>query len=100
MNGSGGLEKWSFVQELFKRKELAAYRAKPENIDEFVTMVVDKKLKQGTDVRKLEKVIKRAIILADDEECLGLAHLAPEVMRSVAPVEAPAQEATGLKLQR
>jgi len=63
MNGSGGLEKWSFVQELFKRKELAAYRAKPENIDEFVTMVVDKKLKQGTDVRKLEKVIKHASAL-------------------------------------
>lgn len=58
MNGSSGLEKWSFVQELFKRKELEAYRAKPANIDEFVTMVVEKKLKRGADVRKLEKIIK------------------------------------------
>lgn len=63
MNGNGGLEKWSFVQEFFKRKELAVYRAKPENVDEFVTMVVEKRLKQGTDVRKLEKVIKHASAL-------------------------------------
>ncbi len=53
-----GLEKWSFVQELYKRKGLEEYRSKPANIDEFVSLVVEKKIKQGTDVRKLEKIIK------------------------------------------
>lgn len=60
MTGSNGLEKWSFVQEFHKRKELEVYRSKPENIDEFISLVVDKKLKQGSDVRKLEQVIKHA----------------------------------------
>lgn len=60
MTGSNALEKWSFVQELYKRKGLEGYRSKPENIDEFVSLVVDKKLKQGADVRKLEKVIKHS----------------------------------------
>jgi transcriptional regulator with PAS, ATPase and Fis domain len=32
-------------------------------------------------VRELEKVVKRAIILADDEETLDIRHLAPEVLR-------------------
>jgi transcriptional regulator with GAF, ATPase, and Fis domain len=36
-------------------------------------------------VRELEKVIKRAIILAEDGEALGIRHLAPEVMRSPDP---------------
>ena len=36
-------------------------------------------------VRELEKVIKRAIILADDGEALDVRHLAPEVMRSIEP---------------
>ncbi|HEX6790206.1 MAG TPA: sigma 54-interacting transcriptional regulator [Candidatus Krumholzibacteria bacterium] len=39
-------------------------------------------------VRELEKVIKRAIILADDGESLDVRHLAPEVMRTVV-VEQP-----------
>lgn len=56
-NGNG-LDKWSFVQELFKRKDLEQYRAKPENVDEFVSLVVDKKLKQGSDVRKLATILK------------------------------------------
>ena len=60
MTGSNGLGKWSFVQEFYKRKELEGYRSKPENVDEFVSLIVDKKLKQGTDVRKLEKVIKHS----------------------------------------
>ncbi len=58
MTSGNGLDKWSFVQELYKRKGLEDYRSKPGNIDEFVALVVDKKLKQGADVRKLEKVIK------------------------------------------
>jgi hypothetical protein len=53
-----GLDKWSFVQELFKRKDLEEYRAKPANIDEFVSLVLNKKLKQGADVRKLGTILK------------------------------------------
>ena len=56
-NGNG-LDKWSFVQELFKRKDLEEYRANPKNVDEFVSLVVKNKLKQGTDVRKLAKVLE------------------------------------------
>jgi transcriptional regulator with GAF, ATPase, and Fis domain len=44
-------------------------------------------------VRELEKVIKRAIILAEDGELLGIRHLAPEVMRTVEP-EPASREAT------
>jgi len=58
MTSGNGLEKWSFVQEFYKRKGLEEYRRKPENIDEFVSLVVNKKLKQGADVRKLEKILK------------------------------------------
>jgi hypothetical protein len=58
MTSGNGLDKWSFVQELYKRKGLEEYRSKPENIDNFVSLVVNKKLKQGSDVRKLEKIIK------------------------------------------
>jgi transcriptional regulator with GAF, ATPase, and Fis domain len=36
-------------------------------------------------VRELEKVIKRAIILADDGEVLDIRHLAPEVQRGAEP---------------
>lgn len=60
MKNSNGLEKWSFVQEFYKRKKLETYRSKPENIDEFISLIVDKKLKQGTDVRKLEEIIKHS----------------------------------------
>jgi len=52
-----GLDKWSFVQELYKRKDLEEYRAKSGNVDEFVALVVNKKLKKGADVRKLAKVL-------------------------------------------
>lgn len=58
MNGGNVLQKWSFVQELYKRKELEGYRLKEENIDEFVSMIVDGRLKRGTDVRDLEKVLQ------------------------------------------
>lgn len=58
IKSGNGLDKWSFVQELYKRKDLQEYRAKPGNVDEFVSLVVTKKLKQGTDVRKLAKILK------------------------------------------
>ncbi|MCU1323841.1 MAG: hypothetical protein JWM43_3490 [Acidobacteriaceae bacterium] len=58
MPGGGGLDKWSFVEEFCKRKGLEEYRTKPANVDEFVSMVIDKRLKKGADVRKLEKVLK------------------------------------------
>lgn len=58
MKGGNVLKKWSFVQELYKRKELAEYRNRPENVDEFVSMVTEGKLKKGVDVRNLEKVLK------------------------------------------
>jgi hypothetical protein len=58
VKSGNGLDKWSFVQELFKRKDLEEYRAKPANIDEFVSLVLDKKLKQGADVRKLGTILK------------------------------------------
>jgi hypothetical protein len=58
MKGGNGLDKWSFVQELFKRKDLEEYRSKPANVDEFVSLVVNKKVKHGADVRKLAKILK------------------------------------------
>ncbi|HET6349964.1 MAG TPA: sigma 54-interacting transcriptional regulator [Candidatus Krumholzibacteria bacterium] len=42
-------------------------------------------------VRELEKVVKRAIILADDGETLDVRHLAPEVMRTVEAKPAPGE---------
>jgi transcriptional regulator with PAS, ATPase and Fis domain len=45
-------------------------------------------------VRELEKVIKRAIILADDGEALELRHLAPEVLRAPQPTETAPREST------
>jgi hypothetical protein len=58
MKNGNGLEKWSFVQELFKRKQLEDFRSKSSNVDQFVSLVVSNKLKRGTDVRKFEKIIK------------------------------------------
>jgi len=42
-----GLDKWSFVQELYKRKDLEEYRAKFRKRRRFVAMVVNKKLKKA-----------------------------------------------------
>ncbi len=58
MKDGNGLEKWSFVQEFYKRKDLEEYRAKPTNVDAFVSLVVNKKLKRGADVRKLAKILE------------------------------------------
>ncbi len=58
LKGGAGLEKWSFVQEFYKIKELEEYRSKPANVDTFVKLVATKKLKRGADVRKLAKILK------------------------------------------
>jgi hypothetical protein len=58
IKAGNGLEKWSYVQELYKRKDLEEYRSKPANIEEFVSLVVTKKLKRGADVRNLAKILK------------------------------------------
>src|SRR5260370_32997349 len=58
MKDGNGLEKWSFVQEFYKRKDLEEYRAKPTNVDAFVSVVVNKKLKRDADVRKLAKILE------------------------------------------
>jgi hypothetical protein len=55
---SGGLDKWSHVEEFLKNKDLEEYRAKPENVEEFVDLVANQHLKHGADVRKLGKIIK------------------------------------------
>jgi hypothetical protein len=60
IKSGNGLDKWSFVQELYKRKDLEEYRAKPRNVDEFVSLVVNKKLKKGADVRKLARILSHA----------------------------------------
>lgn len=58
MTNGNGLEKWSFVQEFFKNKNLEDYRSKSANVDQFVSLVVNNKLKRGTDVRKFAKILK------------------------------------------
>lgn len=58
LKGRDGLQKWSFVHEFFKSRELEDYRSKPSNVDAFVKLVVDKKIKKGADVRKLGKIVK------------------------------------------
>jgi len=58
IKGGNGLDRWSCVQELFKRKDLEEYRSKPEKVDEFVSLVVTNKIKHGADVRKLPKILK------------------------------------------
>lgn len=58
MKGMAALEKWSFFAEFYKRKGLEQYRAKPANVDQFVSLVRSGRLKRGADVRKLEKILK------------------------------------------
>lgn len=58
MGGTNDLQKWSYVQEFFKSKHLADYRGKPENVDEFVSMVAAGHIKKGEEVRKLHHVLK------------------------------------------
>jgi hypothetical protein len=56
----GGLDKWSHVEEFFKNKELEGFRGSVDNVNDFVDLVVNKKLKHGADVRKLPKILKHS----------------------------------------
>jgi hypothetical protein len=58
IKGGRGLDRWSHVEEFYKNKDLEDYRKSESNIDEFVSMVVDKKLKHGAQVRDLPKILK------------------------------------------
>jgi hypothetical protein len=53
-----GVDKWSYVEELYKIKELEDYRKEERNVDEFVTLVIEKKFKHGYEVRDLPKILK------------------------------------------
>ncbi|MCI0453238.1 MAG: sigma 54-interacting transcriptional regulator [Candidatus Latescibacteria bacterium] len=48
-------------------------------------------------VRELEKVIKRAIILADDGDALAVSHLAPEVLRGMPEPDSSAKNEETLR---
>jgi hypothetical protein len=58
MKSANALEKWSFFEEFFKRKDLEDYRSKPTNVDAFVSLVRTGRLKHGADVRRLSKILK------------------------------------------
>ena len=53
-----GVDKWSYVEELYKIPELEDYRKDDKNVDEFVTLVIDQKFKHGYEVRDLPKLLK------------------------------------------
>lgn len=52
-----GLDKWSYVYEFYKRKDLEPIRADPAKVTEFVDLVVTGKLKRGEHVRQLHKIM-------------------------------------------
>ena len=58
MGGGNELQKWSYIQEFYKSTSLADYRAKPENVTEFVSFVADGRFKTGAEVRKFGDVLK------------------------------------------
>jgi hypothetical protein len=58
IKGGRGLDRWSHVEEFYKNKDLEEYRKSESNIDEFVSLVVDKKVKHGAQVRDLSKILK------------------------------------------
>jgi hypothetical protein len=58
MTTGNDLQKWSYVQEFYKCRNLAEYRAKSENVDEFISMVAEGRFKKGEEVRKLGQVLK------------------------------------------
>jgi hypothetical protein len=58
MGGGNELQKWSYVQEFHKSKALTDYRTKPENVDEFISMVAEGRFKKGEAVRKFGDVLK------------------------------------------
>ena len=58
IKGGRGLDRWSHVEEFYKNKDLEDYRKSERNIDEFVSLVVDQKVKHGAQVRDLPKILK------------------------------------------
>jgi len=58
IKGGRGLDRWSHVEEFYKNKDLEDYRRSESNIDEFVTLVVDNKVKHGAQVRELPKILR------------------------------------------
>ncbi|SRR6266404_941954 len=60
INGGGGLDRWSHVEEFYKNKDLEEYRTSESNVDQFVTLVVDKTIKHGAQVRDLPKIFGHA----------------------------------------
>ena len=52
-----GREKFSTIDELFKVRDMAEWRAKPANVAQFKKLVVEGKIKRGADVRKLAKIV-------------------------------------------
>jgi len=63
--------------------------------DEFVARLEE--YRWPGNVRELEKIVKRAVILADDGDWLGLDHLAPEVLRVPLIPEPTGGEALSLR---
>ena len=59
MKGNG-LDRWSYVEELYKNKALEEFRSKPSNVDRAVKLIVTKRLKHGADVRKLPRILKNS----------------------------------------
>jgi hypothetical protein len=58
IKGARGLDRWSHIEEFYKNKDLEEYRKSEGNIDEFVSLVVDQKVKHGAQVRDLPKILK------------------------------------------
>jgi transcriptional regulator with GAF, ATPase, and Fis domain len=58
--------------------------------DEFLEKLLD--YRWPGNVRELEKIVKRALIMADDDETLSLRHLAPEVVEAREISEEPVVE--------
>ena len=58
LKGGRGLDRWSHVEEFYKNKDLEEYRQNERNVAEFVSLVVDGKIKHGAQVRDLPKILK------------------------------------------
>jgi hypothetical protein len=52
-----GRKKFSTIHEIFKVRDMEEWRAKPANIETFKKLVVEGKIKRGSDVRKLSKIV-------------------------------------------
>jgi len=54
---SDGRRVWSYYTELFKNPGLADFRAKPANLKLFTTLIKEKKIPRGEDVRQLSNIL-------------------------------------------